>query len=93
MAWKASTVIGEMPRSRRESCAAEYPVFWPNCSSVTPCSRLMTRINWPGAKCSLDGVDRKQMTGGVTLAGRTLPERSTVTAPHTAEAHVRRQRA
>ncbi|MFE9337670.1 transferase [Streptomyces sp. NPDC007063] len=34
-----------------------------------------------------------RIAGGVTLAGRTLPERSTVTAPHTAEAHVRRQRA
>ncbi|MFF9557155.1 transferase [Streptomyces albus] len=33
-----------------------------------------------------------RIASGVTLAGRTLPERSIVTAPHTAETHVRRSR-
>ncbi|MBO8201942.1 transferase [Streptomyces smyrnaeus] len=32
-----------------------------------------------------------RIASGVTLAGRTLPERSIVTAPHTAEARVRRR--
>ncbi|UNS97082.1 transferase [Streptomyces tubbatahanensis] len=33
-----------------------------------------------------------RIASGVTLAGRTLPDRSIVTAPHTAETHVRRGR-